>query len=324
MGADLGNMNDALLAKFLQGETDSGENQMVERWLAGDVRNRDYLDRLTGVLEMDRDVAAVAVPDTDLSWERFEERANAGRLFEYRRFGNRWLSGVAAILLIGIGFGWFLWYKTGNSLGQRVFSGNYVLTGTLPDGTIVALNRNTDLTFKYGRTGKGRTVDLEQGESFFSVKQDSRRPFVVRYRGCEIEVLGTSFNVRTKDKELEVIVASGRVKVSRAGESVLLGRSEKVSMNVDTGRLRKSANKYLLYDYYFTEGLHVEKTPLWMVTDVLSKKYNVKILIASDELKNRLLTMKIDKETKPEEMLHVLSVVLDCKVTRINGQFIIE
>jgi len=50
-------------------------------------------------------------------------------------------------------------------------SGNSLRTDTLSDGTVVSLNRNTELTAVNYAAKEGRSVEL-QGEAFFTVAPD--------------------------------------------------------------------------------------------------------------------------------------------------------
>lgn len=72
---------------------------------------------------------------------------------------------------------------------------------TLSDGTKVKLNAFSRLTYPVNLNERGeRRVRLE-GEGWFEVAKDKKRPFRVEGGGQVIEVLGTHFNINTyKDK----------------------------------------------------------------------------------------------------------------------------
>lgn len=67
-------------------------------------------------------------------------------------------------------------------------------TVVLADGTTVHLNAGSKLTYPIRFVGKRRTVILE-GEAYFDVVADEKRPFVVQTHLGEVVVLGTVFNV---------------------------------------------------------------------------------------------------------------------------------
>jgi transmembrane sensor len=70
----------------------------------------------------------------------------------------------------------------------------------LSDGTMVWLNSETSLRYPVQFTGKNRIVELE-GEAFFEVARDDKRPFKVITGEQVLEVLGTSFNLSSYPDE---------------------------------------------------------------------------------------------------------------------------
>ena len=67
---------------------------------------------------------------------------------------------------------------------------------TLADGTQVWLNAASRLRFFTSDRGRERRVWLE-GEAYFEVAHDARRPFIVESGGQSIRVLGTRFNINS-------------------------------------------------------------------------------------------------------------------------------
>src|SRR5690606_20421719 len=95
---------------------------------------------------------------------------------------------------------------------------------TLPDGTRVNLNYESQLKFPKIFQGANRTVELI-GEAFFEVVPNDTMPFIVQTNGIETEVLGTSFNIRSYKGELEtgVSLVTGKVKISEISDGSAKG-----------------------------------------------------------------------------------------------------
>lgn len=89
----------------------------------------------------------------------------------------------------------------------------------LPDGTRVRMNSDSRLAFFDAFVGDKRIVTLE-GEAFFEVAHDDQKPFIVTTEHMSVEVLGTSFNLRSyKGTPVQTSLVSGRVRAqSRRGE----------------------------------------------------------------------------------------------------------
>jgi len=81
----------------------------------------------------------------------------------------------------------------------------------LADGTVLELNTNTRLEQKTSATA--RTIILRQGEAYFDVAKDPKRPFVVIAGNRKISDIGTRFSVRNERDEVMVLIAQGRVRV---------------------------------------------------------------------------------------------------------------
>lgn len=84
----------------------------------------------------------------------------------------------------------------------------------LADGTKVWLNSASSLRFPTSFTGNRREVELD-GEGYFEVAKNPAKPFHVKTRSQDIEVLGTHFNVNAyKDEEsIKTTLLEGKVKV---------------------------------------------------------------------------------------------------------------
>jgi transmembrane sensor len=90
---------------------------------------------------------------------------------------------------------------------------------TLADGSRVVLSPGGRLTTRF--THGARDVTLAQGDGFFEVTHDARRPFAVAASGRTLTVLGTRFNVAGGDR-LTVSLVEGSLRVSQPGAPAVL------------------------------------------------------------------------------------------------------
>lgn len=113
---------------------------------------------------------------------------------------------------------------------------------TLPDGTKVALNAASTLSFPSSFLGLvNRKVEL-RGEGYFAVAKDKHHPFIVQTASQRVEVLGTHFNVNAYTDEPATVTTleEGSVKVSADGDlSAKLVPGEQSSFSV--GAIKVSA-----------------------------------------------------------------------------------
>lgn len=112
----------------------------------------------------------------------------------------------------------------------------------LPDNSIVYLNANSKIEYPQNFNKTNRRLSLV-GEAYFDIKKDSGQ-FVVACENTITRGKGTSFNIKSRpdDKEVEVIVASGKVEFSGIGykdfKKLVIGAGE-------TGRYIKEKNTVL-------------------------------------------------------------------------------
>jgi transmembrane sensor len=107
---------------------------------------------------------------------------------------------------------------------------------TLPDGSAVTLNTDTDLDVVFD--GRHRTVEILRGQAFFNVAKDPLRPFVVVAGGKQIVAVGTAFDVRFDQQRVEVLLVEGRVvveNVTQAGSTLPVAETSKASIQLNAG-----------------------------------------------------------------------------------------
>ena len=145
------------------------------------------------------------------------------------RTGFRWIAVAAAVGIVVIG-GLVLWVTSMNTddmryvtaIGeQRVF--------TLGDGSTVHLNTRSELVVRFDQ--HQRRIDLVQGEAYFVVAKDSKRPFKVYGGDTVFSALGTRFNVRVWEDRAQVTVVEGRVAVLAESQ----GRADLMPANDESG-----------------------------------------------------------------------------------------
>ncbi len=85
----------------------------------------------------------------------------------------------------------------------------------LQDGTHVQLNSGSRLEYPTAFAGDSRRIKLS-GEALFDVKHNAELPFIVETFACDVEVLGTEFNVYADERfrRFTTVLLDGSVKVT--------------------------------------------------------------------------------------------------------------
>lgn len=315
---------DDLLVKYLLGEATADEKQEVQQWIGEDAEHKRYFDHFRTIWDAGARLAMSSKADENKAWERFRERTqNQGaneqrKVISLRLISRTWLR-AAAMLIFLAGGSWLAYYMITNPSQLQVYSGADIVAVTLPDESVVTLNKHTTLSYPKRFAGNTRHVQLT-GEAFFEVTPDKEKPFVIRANDATIRVVGTSFNIKSATDTTEIIVATGIVEVSKKENGVLLHPNEKAIVRKDRMAPEKQSNTDDLYNYYRTREFVCDGTPLWRLTDVLSEAYDIDIIVA-DRLKHLPLTATFRNEPL-DHILNVIGETFQVQVQR-NGQQVI-
>jgi transmembrane sensor len=130
------------------------------------------------------------------------------------RRGRRLATAASVMIAVAVGFGAF---RFGAESGERFTTpiGGLAKVPML-DGSKITLNTSSEL--RVALTTAERRIHLQEGEAFFEVAHDSKRPFVVEAGGKRVIAVGTKFSVRRNGESIEVIVTEGKVRMEDAGE----------------------------------------------------------------------------------------------------------
>jgi len=204
---------------------------------------------------------------------------------------------AASLLLISI----IAWWTFSNNQNNTIITFNEIKEISLPDGSKVWLNKNSELSFPRHFEGQNRLVKLT-GEAFFEVQRDTLKPFIVKTSKALVSVLGTSFNVKA-NKNIEnvaVTVKTGKVKLEsiKSKKYILLTPDKKGILNIESDEIIENFDNDL-NSLSWKRGLLVFKdTPLAKMIEDLEMNYNVSIQLQNNDLINCLFTGKysIDKD----------------------------
>jgi transmembrane sensor len=129
---------------------------------------------------------------------------------------RRWLLGslatAAALILVTAAVLW--WTRDGERFGLAktyVTARGEQRERRLPDGSVLHLNTDSQVTVRYSR--HERTVDLDRGEAFFQVAHDSKRGFRVAAGDAQVWDVATQFDVYRRPDRVSVTVLEGSVAV---------------------------------------------------------------------------------------------------------------
>lgn len=219
---------------------------------------------------------------------------------------------IAAVVAITLG-GSYIYFQT--SIEKELMAMQTILVPagqriniTLPDGTNVWLNARTSLKYPTMFSKKNRQVILD-GEAYFDVARDEKKPFIVQTDKYNVEVLGTKFDVDAyaETGEFETTLMSGSVKVASVNDpaqELMLKPNNKVYLQ-DGKLLVTSVSDY--NPYRWKEGLICFKDATFTsIMKEFEKYYGLNIHVKNKEVGKFFYTGKFRQTDGIDYALRVL------------------
>jgi len=308
-----------LLDRYLSGEATPEERARVEAWLAEDPERWAQVAELRDAIER----AALSEPAVEEAkadiWARLQREiggAAQGRRPAPRSLGltpaPRWSTGAqiaAAIVLAVIGaavVAALMFRSRPATVLERVAhtARGQRATLKLPDGTSVVLGVASTLRYPVAFGDGRRFVSLE-GEAYFQVVHDERRPFSVRAGTLVAQDIGTEFIVRAypDDSVARVVVREGKVGVRAAA---FAQATQQVVSPGELGRVGAGREPVVepadtaLY-FAWTDGrLVFDRTPLRDALPQLSRWFDLEFRLADPALGSVPLTATFRTQPTPD------------------------
>lgn len=318
-------MNDDLLVKYLVGEATPSEHQQVQEWIEAGEENRQYYEQFKKIWDGSINAISPRNVDEDAAFARLQYRIKntpavpEGETRPIRRIN--WLA-IAASLILVCAAGYFAANYFGRVSVINLQSNNRVLTDTLPDGSVITMNTLSQFSYPNRFKEATRTVSL-QGEAFFKITPDKTKPFIIKVNGVTVRVVGTSFNIKSRNGKTEVIVATGIVNVSRDKNSINLNPGEKTVVLKSGDSFSKVNTRGNLYSYYVNKELVCDQTPLSELVAALNEVYGSHIIIANHAL-DKLPYTTVFKDQSLDQILSVVSETFKITVEHKGSKIILK
>lgn len=311
------NLNPELLRKFIARQTNEDESKKVIQWLEENNLSQEDLEY---ALENPKAIWIFDQLDASKNWEPVKQKIGAKpKVLLMRHFLRVAASILILVAVAGIGI------KVKEYVNRPLVVSNNsseVLLFTLPDSSLVSLNKNSKLTY-FRNFSKKRNIQFT-GEAFFEIKRDVQRPFVIKTAESEIRVLGTSFSVEADLKNTRVIVASGKVALYSSlllADTLILEKGDKGVFNAESLSLEKQRNKDLNFLAWKDHHLVFEKTPLANVIADLERYFQIKVNVKSPEIYKLNYTSQFSNPTL-SEVLKELELILNISA-EVSGKNIL-
>lgn len=304
------------ISKVINNTATPDEARQVAQWFSTS-EGEDFLTR-----QMEADFYSIhsneadklvehPIPSTEM-YAYVQKRIQEGRI-------KRWLF-RAAVILIPL----FLVIALYENLNTRIdlfakaeFNEIYVPAGeqmqvVFQDGSRVFLNADSKLRYPKKFTLSERKIELE-GEGFFEITTNRKRPFIVDIHAMQVKVRGTSFDVKAYPTEEHIIVSLEKGKIELTGDrfnSFAVQPGEKVTYDRKTGICKIiRPHDITQASAWKSKRLFFADTPISEVLATLSRAFNVTFSIADPAIMKYHCTLSTDM-TSIEFVLQELEKIM--------------
>lgn len=297
-------MKKEILYKFFEGIASPEEKEEVRCWVEASAAHKEELFREREFFD------AIILSECANKMVRKVDAKSRKNTFVRSLFIE--VLKIAAVVAVTIACGFYFYSSEKRELlsatntitvpeGQRV-------NLTLPDGTVVWLNARSEIVYPAVFSQSKREVQLN-GEAYFEVTHNAKKPFVVQTQKCDIEVLGTRFNVEaySDSDDFSASLMEGSVKVmdnSRRVAPVMLKPDQEVHLK--GGKLLVSAIDD--YDHFrWREGLVCFKNvDFHELMTRFEKCYGISIVVENKNLKEYTCSGKFRISDGVDNALRIL------------------
>jgi ferric-dicitrate binding protein FerR (iron transport regulator) len=244
-------------------------------------------------------------------WNTIEQKEAAARF--KKRYLNAGMK-IAAALVIGLISGFIATYFLNNP--EPVYYTAHSPRGSvselvLPDSTVIFLNSGSHIRYTLKSENKMREVFLE-GEAWFDVEQNKKRPFVVHTPIYDVEVTGTQFNVKAYPSENRVITTLEEGEVilkssdnAKLADVIKLKPGEQAALSAETNELAIQTVIPKYYTSWRHNKLIFMDMNLQELIVILERKFGVNIEVKDESI----LGYHCDGTFKNETIIEVLEII---------------
>jgi ferric-dicitrate binding protein FerR (iron transport regulator) len=319
-------MDDAadLVVRYLSGNASQADVSALEEWV---LQSRDHrnqflaLKRAWVLSNLDH-----AGPDIEIDqeWAELQDKLSDAvpvvTLPSKKPVPNwQWLKIAAAIALIAVLSIWLLNTADRPTLNEIVAS-ETSMVHILADGSKIDLNRQASLKYFTDPKGSERRVTLD-GDAFFEIARDTTRPFIISTQQMEIEVLGTSFYVDSREAEasIQVMVQSGSVSLRHNTDQIILSPGETGIYDKANNRLIKEPTRDPNFLSWKSNRLIFNENDLDQVVFALNRHFQSNVVLGNPELSLCKLTATYDGQSL-QAVIRILEKTLNIRAEESEGK----
>jgi len=246
---------------------------------------------------------------------------------------QRFYWGIAATIVLLIGLFFYLGGTT-NISGSReiVYTTGFGerLEVELNDDSHITLNANSELRWSEEWKEKGNRQAILKGEAFFEVKKQNGIPFIVNTNDVAVEVLGTSFNVDSREEKTVVYLDEGKVNLRlkdqqdqedlKKDQEIVMKPGDQVKYSAKEKKIEKLEGQDLITAASWKKNvLNFKNKPFSEVLEILREIYGQSFECADRDLLTRPMVIGVPYADW-EAVKQALELSLNVEFQKVDGR----
>ncbi len=305
------------IASYLTGNMSDEDCKNFESWLSNASKEEKSLFEATRNLWLKTAPTTQSfAPDVD----RALKQIHIKRQFRNKPYQVSWRYAAAIALLITVALSSWIVYN--QPIGEIInVAQNAVEKVELPDGSDVWLSPGTSISYKNDFLDS-REINLS-GKAFFEVAKRNGAPFSIYSANTKTQVLGTSFNLETRDDgQVAIQVTTGKVAFSEINDPspVFLTPGQhaqyapKRTKKIVIGKVENEN-----YRAWQTRKLTFNNTSIKKLFETLESYYQTEINVQED-LFNCRFTSSFENQSL-EEVLEILELTGNLNISQSSNGY---
>ena len=313
------------ISNKLAGDPGVEDETNVQAWVNEDKENKRVFDSLLQMWEYN----PKRIHDNSTIYRKYQHRKN--------QFGKRktvspivyYALRISAVLFFLVSATFIANNIIVSSQNEVVYQEISVSKGSrstfnLPDGTKVWLSNNSTIKYPSKFIGKNRELEIE-GEAYFEVTHNKRKPFIVNIGENRIKVLGTHFSVTAypNDKIVQADLVEGKIQFDIANNSggfnsFLVKPSHSLVLDKTTRKLYEKELPNGFYDYWHKGIYEFRNETLEDLSYKIDRIYNTQIIFEDESIKEKRFsgTISID-----DNIFTFIEAVVSTSTVPINYRY---
>lgn len=314
----------------LKSEAGTDDNRQIQEWLDLSPENPVTLTEIINIWSITKEQPEYYQPDLTYNWNKLIQKIN----YQSRRKNSlilftKIVSAAAVLILVFI---------SGITLSDRFVSHPKTITYSkiispkgnktqiiLPDSSKVWLNSGAELWYPSDYSASNREVWMK-GECYFQIEKDAAHPFKVHGSKLQLQVFGTSFNLKqdeTNDRT-DVTLVSGKVKVLTLQDETIsdMVPGQQLVYRKGVAEVKHAENLEALTSWV-NNILIFKNQPFNEVASYLNGWYGVNIKFDQNLYDHHKYTFKVKTESL-HEVLELIAIITPINYTIEGDQITVK